>query len=460
MKRSIIPILLIWLVKLHAQDTEVVFSENHKFYLETVSYGDFEDKTLGRTTVFSADSTQLYTIDRRFVVHRSSQLILSNDGQIVCLITNGEKNNPYELERGLILYKEGQLFREHLKSALIKCRKNEADCNLLYFKAVKDFGIDSTGKQGYIFHHGTTQFEKFLCDTNVFVSNNTAYVFTDSDSTIILNLVSGDYEKEHFTTFNKSTLLNSMYIPSSTFYSKGKKGCWDFPRTKCGKKFEIVLAEVLNMKIYDEDSRGWGRYNKYSMSLKCLIDTNGKAELLAIEAHDSIDTVKVYQLFNKIVFRTDCNYKHTDKTAFNLIGFGLRHKSNKVSRQEKIKGDKLNFENYQKRLAMDSINGFYIPTNLGDCMLTLDKLLNPKDIDVMRNLGKPEDMIQYHHGLGMYLRNNWGLWGGSKLRQYFLRRNITHPDSMSGIILRYYHDWINGNLESWREWEQQNPIKN
>lgn len=44
-----------------------------------------------------------------------------------------------------------------------------------------------------------------------------------------------------------------------------------------------------------------------------------------------------------------------------------------------------------------------------------------------------------HLGFGMWLRNNWQLWGGSRLSKYFNDLGIFHPDDMSEIILVSYH---------------------
>ena len=43
----------------------------------------------------------------------------------------------------------------------------------------------------------------------------------------------------------------------------------------------------------------------------------------------------------------------------------------------------------------------------------------------------------------MWMRNNWRLWGGSRLSKYFNELEINHPDDMSGIILVSYHRHIN-----------------
>lgn len=59
-------------------------------------------------------------------------------------------------------------------------------------------------------------------------------------------------------------------------------------------------------------------------------------------------------------------------------------------------------------------------------------------------------------GLGMWMRNNWRLWAGSRLQKYFLVRGIRHPDDMSGVILEYYYDWLKGQKEAWKDWDK-NP---
>ena len=53
--------------------------------------------------------------------------------------------------------------------------------------------------------------------------------------------------------------------------------------------------------------------------------------------------------------------------------------------------------------------------------------------------------IDMHHGLGMYLRNQWGLWSGSRLADYFHEMGIHHPDDMSGIILDSYVRHLRGD---------------
>ena len=97
---------------------------------------------------------------------------------------------------------------------------------------------------------------------------------------------------------------------------------------------------------------------------------------------------------------------------------------------------------YQLRIEMDSINGVYIPKDIEDCCVQRDKILSDKDKEYIKGLPKKDDTIDLHFSLGMWIRNNWGLWGGS-LQIYFLKMRINHPVDMSVKILEAYYDWLN-----------------
>lgn len=99
----------------------------------------------------------------------------------------------------------------------------------------------------------------------------------------------------------------------------------------------------------------------------------------------------------------------------------------------------------------DSEHGIYIPTNLEDCHKELDRGLS-LNTKASMYLSSKEGMIKYHFGLGMWLRNNWGLWGGSRLSKYFRSIGMLHPDDMSGVILdSYWHHLHGKNFDLQRE---------
>lgn len=120
---------------------------------------------------------------------------------------------------------------------------------------------------------------------------------------------------------------------------------------------------------------------------------------------------------------------------------------------------------YEKNIVADSIDGVFIPTDLNSCMQQLDKLLDEELKEEIRSKTSEEDLSEYHMGLGRWLRNNWNLWGGSRLGTYFIEKGVNHPDYMSGIILSAYHayltngsvngdEYINKAIEEQRKFEQ------
>jgi len=52
-------------------------------------------------------------------------------------------------------------------------------------------------------------------------------------------------------------------------------------------------------------------------------------------------------------------------------------------------------------------------------------------------------MNLYHMSMGLWMRNNWGLWKGSRLAKWFNAQGIIHPDDMSGIILTSFWRHLN-----------------
>jgi hypothetical protein len=95
---------------------------------------------------------------------------------------------------------------------------------------------------------------------------------------------------------------------------------------------------------------------------------------------------------------------------------------------------------------LDIPSGVYIPTDIYDAIRELEKMLHPTLIEEIKNCsGKNELVGEYHYSLGMWMRNNWGLWQGSRLAQYLA--SIGHgyeADYMSGFILECFWRHLNG----------------
>jgi len=90
------------------------------------------------------------------------------------------------------------------------------------------------------------------------------------------------------------------------------------------------------------------------------------------------------------------------------------------------------------------LEGIYIPKNLNECYNELNSMLDKKRIDKIKTISEKEFSTDSHFGMGLWIRNNWGLWKVSRLHLFFKANGIFHPDDMSGIILTSYHRNLKG----------------
>ena len=96
------------------------------------------------------------------------------------------------------------------------------------------------------------------------------------------------------------------------------------------------------------------------------------------------------------------------------------------------------------RFTTDSLRGQYIPKDLEDCFKQIDSFWSDSIKNEVKQWTENQFIGRAHMGFGMWMRNNWQLWAGSRLSTYFREMGIYHPDDMSGIILTSYHRYLNG----------------
>jgi hypothetical protein len=91
-----------------------------------------------------------------------------------------------------------------------------------------------------------------------------------------------------------------------------------------------------------------------------------------------------------------------------------------------------------------------IPLTLNDCYIALDKLLNDQTKNDIK-ITSVNDLIKYHMGLGMWIRNNWIRQTDNRITKLFLDKGIRHPDNMSQTIIIGYHYYLNGIIKKIEE---------
>lgn len=74
------------------------------------------------------------------------------------------------------------------------------------------------------------------------------------------------------------------------------------------------------------------------------------------------------------------------------------------------------------------------PKTLDEAIDQLEALVSKEDIPGILKNGEVSFRAIYHMGMGRGIRNNWGLWTGGPLKDWFKDRGIQHADDMSGII--------------------------
>lgn len=133
------------------------------------------------------------------------------------------------------------------------------------------------------------------------------------------------------------------------------------------------------------------------------------------------------------------------------------------SRKKKRKKDRIQDESRPEEVFVplherEEIEGSYIPKNLKEALEELDKQLNSAE---KKQLLQPleEDLTRsLYRGIGMSMRNSWGLWQGSRLQVYFKDRGESWPDNIAAIILEQYLLWNAGQQDCWEKWEAENPV--
>ena len=114
-----------------------------------------------------------------------------------------------------------------------------------------------------------------------------------------------------------------------------------------------------------------------------------------------------------------------------------------VQAQDKI-SPKDQEQEYLENIKKDSIDGVYIPIDLNDCFKQIDIFWTDSIKSQVRTMNEVEFRVNAHFGISLWMRNNWRLWGGSRLSKYFNDLGIFHPDDMSGIISTSYHRYLLG----------------
>jgi hypothetical protein len=441
-----------------------VYSQNEQFYLRSIPYDNEFPSLPGKTHVYqTGNSVPRYEFERGFdsVDADSNNLILSNNGEVIFHAIPWEADEQKEGLKSVTIYKHGKIAASFTETEINGCDKKRERCSLLYsnFETVVDAEKSYLGTRNYkkVFKDGVDEKERFLSDFSLFSSDDVVYL-TDSKKVVhTFDLKDGKY------TGSESFANLFERIKSKARFTRVELKAYqaplfsDFPKLKDGRNTQVSLANAIGMKPASSSKPRDEQFKQYAFKINSTISRDGSLEIEAIEFWDDhLPKEKIIQFFKTNKFDVSAIPRVFEKWNIGEEYFYFRNKNDRVARQEKRKDITEQRDEYRRRLTLERINGVYIPKDLGDCFIELDKILSQIDKQEMMALPAKRDMVQYHMGLGMWMRNTWGLWAGSRLQKYFLDRGIRHPDDMSGVIMEYYYDWLKGQKETWKAWEK-NP---
>lgn len=82
------------------------------------------------------------------------------------------------------------------------------------------------------------------------------------------------------------------------------------------------------------------------------------------------------------------------------------------------------------------------PETLDEAAKLLIDLLSEGQKQSLKN-AKEEDLNEYHFGLGMVIRNNFGLWNKNKTLMESCGHEFIHPDTASSMIIKKAWEELN-----------------
>ena len=87
-------------------------------------------------------------------------------------------------------------------------------------------------------------------------------------------------------------------------------------------------------------------------------------------------------------------------------------------------------------------SGIPVPKTVVEAISTLEKILSDEDREYLLKNGA----ISMHNSLGRWIRNEWGLWTGSELKNELKKKGFEHPDDMSNYIIEEFIKYWNNKL--------------
>lgn len=99
---------------------------------------------------------------------------------------------------------------------------------------------------------------------------------------------------------------------------------------------------------------------------------------------------------------------------------------------------------YEKNIKKERLFGVYIPRDMEDAFVELERLSDKVSIDKFRSADEDDVATKLHFGLGNWMIVNWRFYEGSRFSHYLKLMGVSHPDDMAQFTIVSWHRKLNG----------------
>ena len=370
-----------------AIDIVSVYPPNERFYLRASG--------CSRTPVHEAGRREpLYMIDDG-LSQWGAQAFLSNDGRVVVYV------NMSDGSESVSVYRDGRLVRSLTSSEVTGCDGRRERCQLVYSNGeqVLDHRAMSSAPEGQqrIFKAGVSEQERFLNEFPLFSSGDAVYVIdsrrrvhqfsladgTMADAVALDDVYPGIMRLASETKTEDQFVQAPEYSPNSLLVAGG------------GKAADALGRRLYLKAVADRVDQGF-RIHTFLVSGTLFRD--GRFEVAELDVLGDLERQRLLDFFATTRFDTRLIPHPCDWWYLNNQTFEFRNPDKAVARREQTAYMLEQQKELQASLTAERLEGIYIPRDLGECFVELDKMLAEVSRNEMRALPKREGMIRVPHG--------------------------------------------------------------
>lgn len=100
-------------------------------------------------------------------------------------------------------------------------------------------------------------------------------------------------------------------------------------------------------------------------------------------------------------------------------------------------------QNYEMRIQQSKLSGQYIPKDIFDAFVELNKLTDADSRSKFMSMSENDAARKLYFSLGRWITTNWGLYDGSRLGQYLRESGVSFPEDQAMAIIVCWHRSLN-----------------